>query len=67
MQTGVDEVIGWSKMIFPITTIDEREILQMGIIIEGEIIEHDDTEKLQNFYRCSFDVFAYDVSTFLVT
>ena len=39
----------------------------MGIIIEGEIVEHDNTEKLQDFYRCSFDVFADNVSAFLVT
>ena len=49
MQTCIDEVVCWSKMIFSVTTVDEREIFQMGIIIEGKIVEHNDTEKLQNF------------------
>ena len=43
METGIDEVVCWSEMIFPITAIDEWEVLQVGIIIEGEIVEHDDT------------------------
>ena len=67
MQTCIDEVVCWSKMIFSITTVDKREVLQMCIIIEGKIVEHNDTEKLQNFYGRSLNILANDVCTFLIT
>ena len=67
MQTCVDEVVSWSKMIFSVTTVDKREVLQMCIIIEGKIVEDNDAEVLQDFDGSSLDVFADDVSTFLIT
>ena len=67
MQTGIDKVVCRSKMIFPITTIDERKVLQVGIIIEGKIIEHNDTEELQNLNRSGLNVPTDDVSALLVT
>ena len=39
----------------------------MCIVIEGEIVEDNHSEELQNFYRSSFDVLTDDVSTFLIT
>ena len=67
MQTCIDEIVCWSQMIFSVTAVDEREVLQVGIIIEGEIVEHDDTEKLQNLHRSCLNIPADDVSTLLVT
>ena len=46
MQTGIDKVVGRGKMIFPVTAVDEGEILQMRIIVEGKIVEHDYAEEL---------------------
>ena len=39
----------------------------MRIIIESEIVEDNDAEILQDFDGSSLDVFADDVSTFLIT
>ena len=39
----------------------------MRIIIESEIVEDNDAEVLQDFDGSSLDVFADDVSTFLIT
>ena len=38
----------------------------MSIIIEGEIVENNYTEELQDFYGSSFDILAYDISALLI-
>ena len=39
----------------------------MRVIVEGKIVEDNDAEELQDFDGSSLDVFADDVSTFLIT
>ena len=39
----------------------------MSIIIEGEIVENNYTEELQDFDGSCFDVFADNAGTFLIT
>ena len=37
MQACIDKIVCWSQVILTITSIYERKVLEMGIIIEGEI------------------------------
>ena len=67
MQACVDEVVGWSQMIFPVTSVNQREILKMCIIVECEIIEDYDSEESHDFNRCSLHVSADNVGTFFIT
>lgn len=41
MQAGVNEIIGWGQMIFTVTSVYQREILQMCVIVENEVVEYD--------------------------
>ena len=67
MEAGVDEVVCRGKVVFAITSVDKREVLQVSIIIQGEIVEHDDTEEFQDFNGSRFNVFTNDVGAFLIT
>ena len=67
MKTGIDEVVGRGKMIFPVTAVDEGEILQMRIIVERKIVEDNDAEEFQDFYGSRLYILADDVCTFLIT
>lgn len=44
MQGSVYQIVSWRKAILPIS-INKREILQMGIIIESDKVEHHQTKK----------------------
>lgn len=67
MKVGVDKVVCRSEAVFAIATANQREILQMGIIIERKVIEHHDTEELQYLNGGSCDIFADYICTLFIT
>ena len=67
MEAGIDKVVCWSQMILTIIAVDEREVLQVSIIVEDEIVEDDHAKKLQYLNRSRPHIFADDIGTFLIT
>ena len=67
MEACIDEIIGRSQMVLSVTSVNEREVLEVGIIIEGEIVEHHYAEEFQYLNRSSIYILADDISTFLIT
>ena len=66
MKARIDKVVGWGEMVFAVTTIDKREVLQMGIVIQNQIVEYNDAEELQHLDGCRHRVSANQLSTFLI-
>ena len=55
------------QMILTIASIDQREVLQVRIVVVGQIIKHHYTEKFQYLNRCSLYIFTNDAGTLLIT
>ena len=54
-------------MIFSVSTVYQREILQVGIIIQNKIVEYNDTKELQYLNRSSLGILPNKFCTFFVT
>ena len=57
MQRSVDEVVGRSQAVF-IAGVDQREIFQVGIVIERDKVEQHKPEETQQVYAVGFYVAA---------
>src|SRR5438876_1174157 len=52
---GADEIVGWSELRRPPVRIDERPVLEVGITVADESIEH---EAAHEFHSSSFASFG---------